>query len=263
MFLEQFIKAGFGVVSLTIGESFLAASLVLVPVLLLLALRGVRTAQISRSLIGLMLIAAAIGYFAIARWDSYPFIPARLLWLLPFLIMAVALGAVQLRRPAIQWAVVATILLSYISSDLLYFRRENYLNPGYAAPLREIAGTLNRQARAGDFILIDAYNTDALALASLLSGRTPYIILEQGHSAEARNGARSAATIWVVRNTRDVSPGHLTTEVQLETCAGRQERDTLLEPYAAWQQSAMRIAGFNPVPTHFYQLTECRPSADD
>ncbi len=259
--LEHIVKAGFGLVSLTIGESFLGVSLLLAPVMLALAFLGVRIPQVSRWFVALLIVAAAIGYFAVAWWDSYPFIPARMLWLLPFLSMAVALGISELRRPAIQSAVILAILLSFVSSDLLYFRRENFLNPGYAAPLREIAGTLNRQADPGDLILVDAYNTDADALAALLSGRTPFVILEQKRSAEASNLTRSAATVWIVRNTRDVSPGLLTTRLQSEACAGRQERDTMLEPYATWQRTAMRLAGFASVPTHFYQLTECRPAS--
>ncbi|MBZ5611976.1 MAG: hypothetical protein LAP38_27255 [Acidobacteriia bacterium] len=254
---EHVIKAGFGLVSLTIGESFLAASLVLVPVILLLAVLGARTPGVSRQFIAMLAIAAGVGYIGVARWESYPFIPARLLWLLPFLSLAVALGIAQLRRPAIRIGVVLALLLSYASSDLSYFRRENFLNLGYVAPLPEIAARLNREARAEDLIIVDAYNTDAQALGRLLSGRTPYIILEENKTSEARRLARSAGTVWIARNTRDVSPGRITTQVQSEACAGRLERDTLLVPYAPWQQAAMRIAGLGPPPTHFYQLTAC------
>jgi hypothetical protein len=258
---EHGIKIGFALVSLSIGESFLAPSLVLAPVILWLAVLGARDTVYSSRFIAWLAISALIGYFAVARWDSYPFIPARLLWLLPFLSLSVALGIGQLQRPAVRRGVALVILLSYLSSDILYFRRENFLNPGYAAPLPEIAAVLNREAHAGDLIIVDAYNTDAQALAMYMSGATPYIILERDGVAAARRRLRSAATIWIARNTRDISPEHITTQVQAEACLGRSERDTLFAPYAPWQRVAMRIAGVRQPPTHFYQLISCAPVA--
>jgi hypothetical protein len=258
--LEQIVKIGFGLVSLTIGESFLAVSLVLVPVILLLAVAGARTPEFPRHFPALLAIVAVVGYIGVSRWASYPFIPARLLWLLPYLSLLVALGISHLNRMPLRWGAALVIFLSYGSSIAMYFRRENFLNLGYAAPLPEIASRLNREAQPGDLILMDAYNTDSQVLAAYLSGRTPNIVLEQKNISEAHRRIPSAATIWMVRNTRDISPGHTTTELQTEACTGRIEQDTLLEPYAPWQQEAMKIVGIRPPLTHFYQLTECRPA---
>jgi hypothetical protein len=36
-------------------------------------------------------------------------------------------------------------------------------------------------------------------------------------------------------------------------------RDTLLDPYAPWQRFALKIAGIQPAPEYFYQLTVCGP----
>ena len=78
---------------------------------------------------------------------------------LPFLSLAAALGISHLPWPPIRTGVAAAVLLSYLSSDMLYFRRENFLNPGYTAPLPEIAATLNAKAHPEDLILVDGYNT--------------------------------------------------------------------------------------------------------
>jgi hypothetical protein len=256
---EQAVKIGYGLVSLTIGETFVALSLVLVPVILLLAVTGARTPEFSRYFPAIMIvIVAVVGYIGVSRWASYPFIPARLLWLLPILCLSVALGISHLHRLPLRWGVTLVILLSYASSIVMYFRRENFLNLGYAAPLPEIAATLNREAQPGDLILMDAYNTDSQVLSTYLSGRTPHFVLDRNSISEARRRIPSAATVWIARNTRDISPGHTTTVVQTEACAGRTEMDTLLEPYAPWQQEAMKIVGIRPPLTHFYQLTECR-----
>ncbi len=259
--LEHVVKAGFGIVSLTIGESFLVLSLLLVPLILLLAVMGARTPVLPRQVITMLAIAAVVGYLGASRWVSYPFIPARLLWLLPFLCIAVAAGILRFNRLAMRCGVVLVILLSYVSSGILYFRRENFLNLGYVAPLPEIAATLNREAQSGDLILFDAYSTDWPVLRALLSGRTPYIVLDPDGVPDARRRMRSATTVWIARNTRDVSPGRVTTAVQSEACAGRAQRNTLLEPFAPWQQAAMKIAGFRPLLTHFYQITACGEAA--
>ena len=257
--LEQFLKVGFGLVSLTIGESFFAVSLLLVPAILLLAIFGARTPAFSRQFAAWLAIAASAGYLGVARWVSYPFIPARLLWLLPFLSLAVALGISRLPRPLFRNGVAVAVLLSYAASDVLYFRRENFLNPGYAAPLSEIAATLNANAQPDDLILVDSYNTDFQALQLYLTGPAPVIVLDRAGGSTARNRVPAARTVWIVRNTRDVSPGLATTEVQSTACAGRAKQDTLLEPYAAWQEAALKIAGIQPVPEYFYQLTACGP----
>lgn len=258
--LEQIVKIGYGIVSLTIGESFLGLSLLLIPVILLLAIAGARTSEFSRQFLAWIAIAAAAGYIGVARWTSYPFIPARLLWLLPFLTLAVALGISRMHKPKLQSALTVAILASYASSTMLYFRRENFLNLGYAAPLPEIAATLNRDAQAHDLILMDAYNTDSEVILHQLSGVTPALILDRHGAPDARRRIAQASTVWMVRNTRDISPQHITTTLAAEACAGRIQRDTLLEPYAPWQQFAMKLAGFHPALTHFYQLTECAPA---
>jgi uncharacterized membrane protein len=109
--IEQIVKIGFGLVSLTIGESFLAFSLVLVPVILLLAVAGARTPEFSRHFPALLAIAAVVGYIGVSRWASYPFIPARLLWLLPFLSLSVALGISHLDRIPLRWGVASLIFI--------------------------------------------------------------------------------------------------------------------------------------------------------
>lgn len=238
--LEHLVKLGFGATSLAIGESFLAVSLPLAPVVWLLAVRGAREKLFPAAWIA---VAAAIGYLGVSRWVSYPFVPARLLWLLPFLCLAAAAGLGRKR-----W-LAALLLLSHAISIGLYFRRENFLNLGYVAPLPEIVATLNRDAGPDDVILLDAYNTDFPAIVAGLSGRTPHIVLE------GRRAIPPASTVWIVRNTSDASPGGTTSAAEAEACAGRSRRDTLLDPYAPWQQAVLKKLG-RPQ-THFYRLTAC------
>jgi hypothetical protein len=245
LMLEHLLKLGFGGVSLAIGESFAAASLLLVPVVWLLAVRGLRTGVFPAAWIAL---AAAIGYVGVSRWVSYPFVPARLLWLLPFLCLAVAAGAGRRR-----WIAVA-LLVSHALSIALYFRRENFLNLGYVAPLPEIVATLNREAGPEDAILLDPYNTDFAVIVAGLSGETSYVVLD------GRPPLPRARTYWIVRNTHDASPGATTSAAESRACAGRERRDTLLDPYAPWQRFV--LARLGEPQTHFYRLTSCRQLMD-
>jgi len=259
---EQAIRIGYGLVSLTIGESFLALSLVLVPVILLLAAAGARTSPFPRQFKALLAIAGVVGYLGVARWVSYPFVPARLLWLLPFLSLAVGLGILRVHRVAIRWGVIAAILLSYLTSYAMYFRQENFLNLGYVAPIQQIAAMLNRGAQPHDLIVLDMYDTDFQAISAQLSGRTPIAVPYPGDFPGLNGPIHAAPTIWLVRNTRDISPRKAITRLQSEACAGRAERDIFLDPYARWERTAMTIVQHRPAPAYFYQLTVCGQAAE-
>ena len=69
-FLEQIVKIGYGLVSLSIGESFLAWSLLLIPVILLLAALGAWAPEFSRQFLAWIATAAAIGYIGVAALDQ-------------------------------------------------------------------------------------------------------------------------------------------------------------------------------------------------
>jgi hypothetical protein len=259
--VEHAIRIGYGLVSLTIGESFLAVSLALVPVILLLAVAGARASAFPRHFKALLAIAGVIGYLGVARWVSYPFVPARLLWLLPLLSLAVALGISRVRRMAVRWGVTAAILLSYATSYAMYFRQENFLNLGYVAPIPQIAATLNGNAQPQDLIILDIYDTDFQAISALLSNRSPVVAPYPGDFPGLSGPVHAAPTFWMVRNTRDISPGKAITRLQSEACAGRAERDIFLDPYASWERTAMSILQRRPAPAYFYQLTVCGQAA--
>jgi hypothetical protein len=197
-------------------------------------------------------VAAAAGYAGVARWVSYPFIPARLLWLLPFLALAIGAGSRRRAWPA------ALLLVSGAFSTWFYFRGENYLNKGYAAPLRELATRLGSAAGPRDLVLVDAYNTDGYAFLHYWRGSARAMVLFLDRESQAANLTFSARDVYIVRNARDISPGGLTTVLEKLACRDRDKRVDLFLPYQAWQMEAMRFVGLSHPPTHFYQLTSCR-----
>jgi len=257
--LEQFLKIGFGWTSLSIGESFPAISLILpAPLLLLLVFAMRRMGVLHSTAGGAVAVAAALGYLAVSRWVSYPFTPPRLLWLLPFIVIAWTAGFDALRPAAARWMFFSTLMVSHLLSIGNYFERRDYLNPGYSAPLGEIAASINAQAGPGDLVLFDAYNTDGLAIGRLLNAGVNWMVVSEHNAGQARERAGAARNIWFVRNARDISPGRTTSAVERDTCSSRQQTARELHPYADWQVWVMRLIGVEGPPAAFYRVALCR-----
>lgn len=248
---EQILKAGFGVTSLTVGESFAGWALALIAPAAMLVGLGWRRAE--RGLKWMLAVSAVVGYVGATRWVSYAFVGPRLLWLLPFVCLGV--GA-SLGRKRWRWGVAALMLVSAAWSGWNYFGRSGYLNKGYAAPIREIAAEIAARPGTEPLVLIDAYNTDIDGQRYYLPSGVPAMVLRAEDEAAARVAVERAGTVWVVRNQRDISPGGVTTAVEQAACDGRERRVRLYLPYEGWQRLAL-MAMFAEPPTHFYKLTEC------
>lgn len=256
---EQFVKLGFGWTSLSIGESFPPVSLFLAAALLVLLAASVRGAGALQSPTGIALgVAAVAGYLAVSRWVSYPFTPARLLWLLPFLAMAWTAGFDSIRPGSARFAFFAALMISHAASIGYYFQKRDFLNPGYSAPLQEIAASIAGQAQPGDLVMFDAYNTDGLAIGRHLPEGIRWIVVQERNADEARRLAAAARTVWIVRNTRDISPGKLASRIEQEACLPREETVAELHPYAGWQILAMRLLRIEGPPERFYRVALCR-----
>src|ERR1039457_1296614 len=80
--------------SFVMGEAMPDAVLVLGAVLLPLAAAVAwRGARRTPEVAWLASALGAIGFIGVARWVSYPFVPARMLFVLPFFLLLVAQGA--------------------------------------------------------------------------------------------------------------------------------------------------------------------------
>ncbi len=256
---EQIVKAGYGAVSLSIGESFHAASLLVAPIVLGLALLGAHRAfRESKSLVLLLGVAGVVGFLGVSRWVTYSFVPARLLWMLPFLVLAAAHGVRQLSaaKPALAGLTVGLIGASFATSTLFYFQMKYYANKGYMAPLREIAGRLNRETKSGDLILVDPYETDARALQYYLETPVPMVAMLPKRAALTMSQRQRGGTIWIVRNPRDISPGHLTGRMERAACESRERSEADYLPMDGWQKMALAAFAKEPV-SYFYEVVRC------
>jgi hypothetical protein len=250
--LEQVVKIGYAAVSFSIGESFPPLAFVCVPLFFLLAAAGARRYGLRRSAIPAMLIVAAvIGYAGVARWVSYPFIPARLLWLLPFVTVAVTYGA-----GARVWVAIP-LFAAALTGWYGYWTRTGYLNPGYAVPLDEVAAQIRTHAIPGAILLADTFNTDYGPVARLVGTATPLLPIETGRERELLVRGAAAPEIWVLRNTRDISPGGLTARIEALCCQGRRTETFEYLEIPAWQRAMLRLVSGADPPAHFYRLTHC------
>lgn len=246
--LEQGVKTAFGGVSLLFGESLPWISMLLaVPFLALLLVCLRDTVRRRDAAFGLFVVAALLGYYGVSRWVSYPFIPARLLWLLPFVWAGVAAQPEAWKG----WRRVAVLclLLGNALSLASYFVKQHYLNKGYAAPLREIAAEV--RAQGGGTVYVDTFNTDATSFAYYAGRAFPVRFLNEA-PASAVNGR-----IWVLRNTHDVSPGGVSAKTEAVLCSGKAMVRRGYVRYDRWQRTAMQAIGIDGPPQYFLQLTRC------
>jgi len=252
---EHAVKAGYALVSFTIGETFPVWALAVVPATaVLLALSFRRAWTVSRGFVGLLIFAAALGYTGVARWVSYPFMPARLIWLLPFFLLWIALAPGAPRR--VRAAVIGLLVVSDAVSLGFYYTGANFLNKTYRAPLREIAAQV--RASSGSVLLVDRYNTDAGALLYYLPGRQSLELSRENEPLVRKQVADPAVRdIWIVRNTHDVSPGGVAARLEDAACRGKTRRLYQYLPYEPWERAAMRLAGIRNGPAFFYQATHC------
>ena len=221
-FLEQAIRLVYLGVSFTIGET--------APVWIIAA-AAILVGWTSRSAAGppagfctpVILAAALIGYLGATRWVSFAFIPARLLFLLPFYLNLFTKRA---------WTAVALACLSGISL-FSYYRQDNFLNKGYLLPFDQIADII--QQRSGGRpaqLIVEAPGLDVSPLTRRLNigaGQRPEII-------------------WILSNRDQRTPPPGTREV----------RHREFVPYSDLDRTAMRLLQWTTQPTHVLQLTEYR-----
>jgi hypothetical protein len=260
--LEVPVKFAYWSMSFVMGEAVPDAVLVfgalLLPLLAALAWRGARRTPEVAWLAGAL---GAIGFIGVARWVSYPFVPARMLFVLPFFLLLIARGAVG--RPRWGNPLVAAMLLLSLSGIWCYFHKTGFRNKQYAMPIQQIAGRILDSSRADESaILVDSTNSDPVALLYALGGRHPVLqtSLPETPAALPRLLADPRIrTVWFLRNTHDVSPAGLNTQFQTQLGAAMTETVHPFEPYTPLERLLMGAAWpSREAPRYFHELLEFR-----
>lgn len=254
--VETALRLAFAGVSFTVGEAvntpLVVAAAVLAPTALgLTAWAGWTQADIRWKLAAL---TAIIAYFGAAQWVSYPFVPARLLFLLPFLLAGVSWAVGSRMRVA---TVVGVALgVSAMTGQGMYRLQSGFLNKGYLIPYDEIADRITRETGPEESVtLVDAFNGDPKPLRAALPGN--YAVVEATR-AEFPDAAlhvvedRRPRIVWYARSTRDVSPNGVHTRAeQLLSERYTQDRTCFL-PYSDFERRMLSaLSGEQPPECHF------------
>ena len=256
--LEVLVKMAYWAASFLMGEAVpdgvLLAGAMVAPLMGWMVWRGARRSP-DLAWVGAGL--AAIGFVGVARWVSYPFVPARLLFVLPFFILLVARGAAAKGR----WGtmVVAAMLLFSASGTWCYFHRIGFRNKQYPIPVEEIVtGMLKDSGAADSAILVDSTNSDPVALAYALDGRRPFLETSRPETEAALAGLLAdprVRTVWFLRNTHDVSPGRLDERFELEL---RARMTVTVHYFGAYTALERKLMGRRDAPQYFHELLEFR-----
>jgi hypothetical protein len=208
---EQVLKLCFWFYSFTFGES---VPLWLLPISIMLALPClwlvVSGARLRLDWLWPALCAAAIAFLGATRWVSYPFMGARLLFLLPLFLFALAVGVtIKGRLGTALGVILFSVNLAGVWS---YYGARDLLNPGYLVPHERIAAEIVLHSRSDDTVVwIDDLNFDGETLASYLPKTYRIRELTSRESVkEARSELDAGAIrhVWFFRSAHDISPGH-------------------------------------------------------
>ena len=255
--LEIPLKLAYWAISLVMGEAVPDAVLVLG--CLLLPLIGWVLFSGARRDPALGRVAAAvtiIGFIGVARWVSYPFVPARMLFLLPFFLSLLA-GGVHAHRRAGAAAVAGMLALS-CCGIWCYFHKTGFRNKQYPMPIAEIASEIQRNSSAADsLILVDSTNSDPPAMQYAL-GPSRQVLFSGTAQVQNLLADSRVRTIWFLRNGHDVSPGKRIEGIESQL---RREMRVTVHPYERFsplETGLMRAMGIAKPPEYFHYLLEFR-----
>jgi hypothetical protein len=209
--LETGVKLAYWVFSFFYGEAIPVWMLPLTAVLAIpsawLLWAGART---QRAWLVPAAMTALTGFAGVAGWVSYAFGPARLLFLLPLAMLAIATGAYY--HPRAGAFVAGALVAANVAGIGTYFQGRDLLNIGYLAPMNRIARDIAARSLPKEtVVLVDGPNLSGVVLAYYLGGySTREIFTEQDAESARREIANPAIRhVWFLRNPRDVTPGRL------------------------------------------------------
>ncbi len=255
-FTETLLKLGYWSMSFTMGEAApdagVVAGVLLAPLFVYVTLSGPHRAEccFSRRLAGITAGLALIGFIVVARWVSYPFIPARLLFVLPLVLILFGAGAATLGRAGP--AAFAVLLAVTLTGDWCYFHKIGFRNKQYPMPMREIARLVPSDA----LVLIDSINSDPVAMEYALGRQRPVLRTSDPRALATLDDPR-VPSVWFLRNTHDISRDALNTRLE----GYLRERLRLVqvrryEPFSPLERLMMRALGMSNPPAYFGELLE-------
>jgi hypothetical protein len=257
----ELLKLGYWFFSFSIGETppgwVVVAAAALAPAMVWTLWTGVRRAP---DWFAVVLPMALVSYLGASRWVSFAFIPARLLFVLPFYLLLLVRSREASKRLG---AIVCGGLLCLSAGSIVsYFQQVNFLNKGYLVPYAEITELINEHSAGEDTAVIaDTFNTDPWPVLANLREDFRVVAVSSGSSFEFLRDeidGVNADTIWYFRNTHDLAPERLNERLESELARSRRVQTHLFVPYSSMDRLMMKLLGWRNHPSHFIQLLEMR-----
>jgi hypothetical protein len=252
--LEIPVKLAYWAFSFVLGEAVPDVALIMGACVILgaawLVLAGARRRP---DLLWIAGPAAIVGFIGVARWKSYPFIPARMIFVFPLFLMLLVAGAATLR--GIGPAVVAAMLALSLSGIWDYFHVLGFRNKQYPMPIAEIAAKIRHESTPRDAeVLVDSTNSDPFAmeyaLGPVLRTGTP----EAANTVEQWLADPQIRTVWFLRNTHDVSPEQLDRKFEQRLQSAMHETIFEYERFTPLELRLAKAVGVQNPPQFFHEL---------
>jgi hypothetical protein len=253
---DQIVRLAYLFVSFSFGETFTTVSLLLsvalTPVVIYALWRtGTRPAWLL-----IVVMATGIAWIGVSRFEQFVFMPAHLLFVLPFFLILI----LRHMNPM----AFAALLVIYAAADYAYFTRSGFLVKPYAAPYKEMADIIREGSRGQNAIVaVDTYGSSSRSLLNHLGDSVWVILLTDEASARevlaaARSEPSRPSIIWLWRRTRDTSPGSFISKLEQNLSAAREVRRREFVAYSLPERCARRLLRGPRQPEYYYRLSEFR-----
>ena len=258
--LETGVKLGYWGFSFLYGEAIPVWMLpvtvpLAIPVLWLLWMG----AKAARGWVAPAALTALIGFAGVAGWVSYAFGPARLLFMLPLALLAIAKGTQS--SPRLGLVIAGALLAANLVGLATYFGARDLLNIGYLAPMESIARDIAGNSSPADtLVLVDGGNLSGSVLEYYLPGFMTRLISTAQDADAARLAIANPGTrrVWFLRNPHDVTPGRVLEHLENDLLRLREGELHRYTPFSPAQKALMRAANIQVSTDWLYSAWEFR-----
>jgi hypothetical protein len=259
---DQIVRLAYLFASFSFGETLSTVSFllgaVLTPIVIYSLWRAVGTQP---AWFPIVLVATCIAWIGVSRFEQFVFMPAHLLFVLPFFLILL----VRQMKPLL----FVALLVLYASADYAYFSKSGFLVKPYATPYNEIAGVIRERSRGQNAILaVDTNSVFWPPLLNRLRDNVHVIFLTDQDSARdmmevAGNEPSGPKIILIWRQTTDVSPDRFVTKLEQDLSVDREVWHREFVAYSLPERWARRLSRGPGQPGYYYRLSEFRTSRSD
>lgn len=256
------VSVGYMFVAFTFGESLppwlLIAAAIVTPAVVWTTLRG---ASAPPEWFWLAASAAIVAYVGATRWVTFPFVAARLFFLLPFYLLFLVHGAhsVPRARPRL----LAAMACMGVAGIAAYFSGAGMLNKAYGLPYGEIARSVRERSTGPPIVILDHHSTSLVPVTADLPATSHWLLVHDTQSAAEAlrliDRIQPTQALWFAHSTHDTSPDGWNRQIEVALQRRFDIRRELFGPYSSVDHWLMRGAGWAQMPSHAIELLEMRP----